>query len=65
VYLMRPEIFSYLGEQKPFRIESEMFPRLAKMNELSAFFFQGMWFDISRQKNLKDIITRYQKERSV
>lgn len=64
VYMMNPEIFSYLDEDsKPFKIEAKLFPKLAAINELSAFFFQGMWFDVSMHNNLNEIINRFNKER--
>jgi mannose-1-phosphate guanylyltransferase/phosphomannomutase len=62
-YLMNPAIFSYIPKDKPSKIEVDVFPTLASASELSAFFFQGMWFDISNHKNMKEIIRRYLLER--
>lgn len=62
-YIMNPAVFSYLPEGKPSKIEIDVFPKLAAANELSAFFFQGMWFDISNHKNMREIIRRYKSER--
>lgn len=63
VYMVNPAVFSYLPAGKPSTIEADVFPRLAAANELSAFFFQGMWFDISNHKNMREVIRRYRIER--
>ena len=47
VYLLRPDVLTLLETRQPAKLETEIFPRLASMGELSAFFFQGIWFDIS------------------
>jgi len=65
VYLMNPTVFSYIPDGKPSKIEVDVFPKLAAVKELSAFFFQGMWFDISNHKNMREVIRRYQLERKV
>ncbi len=62
VYLVNPAIFSYLP-QGPSTIEADVFPRLAAENQLSAFFFQGMWFDITNHSNMREVIRRYRSER--
>jgi len=63
VYLMNPAVFSYLPQGKPSTIEADVFPKLAAAGELSAFFFQGMWFDITNHKNMREVIRRYRLER--
>ena len=62
-YIMNPAVFSYIPDKTPSKIEIDVFPKLASANELSAFFFQGMWFDISNHKNMREIIRRYKSER--
>lgn len=63
VYMVNPAIFSYLPEGKPSVIEADVFPKLAAAGELSAFFFQGMWFDITNHSNMREVIRRYRVER--
>jgi mannose-1-phosphate guanylyltransferase/phosphomannomutase len=63
VYLMNPAVFSYLPAGEVSAIEADVFPRLAAEGELSAFFFQGMWFDITNHKNMREVIRRYHTER--
>lgn len=63
VYMVNPAVFSYLPEGKPSTIEADVFPRLAAENQLSAFFFQGMWFDITNYTNMREVIRRYRLER--
>lgn len=63
VYMVNPAVFSYIPAGAPSKIEADVFPKLAAANELSAFFFQGMWFDISNHKNMREVIRRYRLER--
>ncbi|MCX6793587.1 MAG: nucleotidyltransferase family protein [Candidatus Gottesmanbacteria bacterium] len=63
VYMVNPAVFSYLPAGKPSTIEADVFPKLAAAGELSAFFFQGMWFDITNHKNMREVIRRYRLER--
>ncbi len=51
VYIFEPEILSLLDEGQVAKLETDIFPRLAEMGELSAFLFQGIWFDISAPEN--------------
>lgn len=62
VYLMDPAVFAYIPKGKPSGIEVDVFPRLASENELSAFFFQGMWFDIRNRKDMQEVVRRYRLE---
>lgn len=63
IYLVNPAIFSYIPAGKPSSLEANVFPRLAEAHELSAFFFQGMWFDITNHLNMREVIRRYRVER--
>ena len=63
VYMVNPALFSYLPKGKPSTVEADVFPRLAVENQLSAFFFQGMWFDINSHTNMRDVVRRYHLER--
>jgi NDP-sugar pyrophosphorylase family protein len=47
VYLFHPDVLKLIGEDTPAQFEVDVFPKLAALNELSAFLFQGIWFDIS------------------
>jgi NDP-sugar pyrophosphorylase family protein len=47
VYLLQPEALSLIVAGQPAYFERDVFPNLAAIGELSAFFFQGIWFDIS------------------
>lgn len=53
VYLLQPDVLTLVEAGKPVNLESEIFPRLASMGELSAFLFQGIWFDISSPANYR------------
>lgn len=61
VYLFEPEVLSLIGSGTTTRLETDVFPKLAKMGELSAFLFQGIWFDISRSSNYESAQIRWQQ----
>jgi len=53
VYLLQPEVLSLIDTGQPAQFERHVFPRLAALKELSAYFFQGFWFDIGRPENYR------------
>ncbi len=61
VYLFQPEILAFIGEGANTNLETDVFPKLAKLGELSAFLFQGIWFDISRLQNYESAQIRWQQ----
>ncbi len=63
VYLFNPSIVSFLSNHTPLSLEADIFPKLAKMGQLSAYLFQGMWFDIRHASDRRDAIARWKKER--
>ncbi len=46
VYLFQPEVLDLIDERRRVHLETDVFPLLARTGELSAFLFQGIWFDI-------------------
>ncbi|MGB3713214.1 MAG: sugar phosphate nucleotidyltransferase [Candidatus Promineifilaceae bacterium] len=62
VYLFEPELLSLLVEGQAAKLEKDVFPRLAEMGELSAFLFQGIWFDISEPENYSRAQERWQRD---
>jgi NDP-sugar pyrophosphorylase family protein len=62
VYLFRPAVLNLVDDDKPSRLETDVFPRLARMGELSAFFFQGIWYDTSTPENLRIAESRWQQK---
>ena len=63
VYLFEPEVLNMIPRKTPSSLERDVFPRLAKMGELSAFLFQGVWFDVSRAKDRQQAAKRWKKEK--
>jgi mannose-1-phosphate guanylyltransferase/phosphomannomutase len=47
VYILQPEVLNLIELGRPAQFEIDIFPKLAAIKELSAFLFQGIWFDIS------------------
>jgi NDP-sugar pyrophosphorylase family protein len=62
VYLFDPAILGLIEGTSKTQLETRVFPRLARMGELSAFFFQGIWFDISTAESYESAKVRW-KER--
>ncbi len=54
VYVINPEVLSLIPTNAPYYLESDVFPQLARKNQLRAFFFQGLWFDISTDSQYKE-----------
>lgn len=46
IYVVEPRVFDYLPHKNVFRLEKEVFPKLAAEDELCGYPFEGQWFDI-------------------
>jgi NDP-sugar pyrophosphorylase family protein len=62
MYLFEPEVLSLIATGTAIWLETGIFPKLAKMGELSAFLFQGIWFDISNSGNYESAQVRWQQK---
>jgi NDP-sugar pyrophosphorylase family protein len=54
-FLFEPEIFKYLGKGMQ-SIEKDLFPRLAELELLFGYPFQGKYFNINNKKDLENAI---------
>ncbi len=54
VYVINYEVLQLIPEKSRSFLESDIFPQLAKKDTLRAFFFQGLWFDISGEAQYKE-----------
>lgn len=61
IYLFNKKIFKYISGNKS-KLEKDTFPLLAIQGQLTAFIFQGFWYDISNEKNYKSAIERLKRE---
>jgi NDP-sugar pyrophosphorylase family protein len=53
LYIMQPQVLNLIDDAGPSMLEDQLFPLLAGMGELTAFVFQGLWYDVrdpDRQK---------------
>ncbi len=55
VYVFEQDIFSYDPDARPASLEDDVFPVLAQQQQLEAFTFQGIWYDISLDQNYKQV----------
>ncbi len=53
IYLFEPELLIKIPAKKPLTLEKNIFPQLIKANSICAYPFQGLWFDVSSDKNFK------------
>ena len=52
VYILEPDIFSYIPPKQKVSIEREVFPRVAKDNKLFNYSISGIWKDIGKPLDL-------------
>jgi len=62
VYLFEPSVFEMIGADGAVMLERDVFPELARAGELSAFFFQGIWYDISSRENYERAQARWKEK---
>jgi mannose-1-phosphate guanylyltransferase len=48
IYVLNPEIFSYIPKGKHVSMEREIFPKLVEEGKLYGHVFQGLWMDIGK-----------------
>jgi mannose-1-phosphate guanylyltransferase len=48
IYVLSPEIFSYIPKGKTVSMEREIFPKLVEEGKLYGHVFQGLWMDIGK-----------------
>jgi NDP-sugar pyrophosphorylase family protein len=63
VYLFEPQVLGLIREGTNTKLETDIFPKLANLGELSAYLFQGIWFDISRSQSYESAQQRWQQRR--
>lgn len=61
IYLFQPEVLGLIEPDRPSRLETDVFPRLARLGELSAFFFRGVWFDVRGPERHRRAEERWQR----
>jgi mannose-1-phosphate guanylyltransferase/phosphomannomutase len=59
VYVIHPDALRLVHGKPPRYFEAHLFPRLAEIGELSAFMFQGIWFDISQEDSYQQALARW------
>ena len=59
IYVMSPQILSYIPPGRRFSSEEDVFPVLAKEKKLYAYRYQGGWFDIGTTEDFRNANRRY------
>jgi mannose-1-phosphate guanylyltransferase len=72
IYVLNPEIFSYIPKGKLVSMEREIFPKLVEKGELYGHVFHGLWMDIGKPEEylqanriLLDSLAKKQKHKSI
>lgn len=60
IYIINPTIFDILPEGS-FKIEVEVFPKVAEKGKLGGYNFQGPWFPTDNQKRYEEAIKKWKK----
>jgi len=62
LYLLQPEALDLVVMGERAMLETEVFPALAKVGELSAFLFQGFWFDTRDRRDYHRAVERWEQK---
>ena len=72
IYVLNPEIFSYIPKGKLVSMEREIFPKIVEKGELYGHVFHGLWMDIGKPEEylqanriLLDSLANKQKHKSI
>ncbi|MEM2910952.1 MAG: NDP-sugar synthase [Candidatus Bathyarchaeia archaeon] len=55
VYVLSPEIFSYIPKGRKVSLEREIFPKIAEKGKLYGYIFDGLWTDIGKAEDYMEI----------
>lgn len=61
IYVFEPAIFSYIPKTSISFLEEDIFPKLAKDQQLSGFTFDGAWFDITNVYSYEKALKSWNK----
>jgi mannose-1-phosphate guanylyltransferase len=61
VYVLNWEVLQTIPSKKSTFLESDIFPTLAKKNQLRAYFFQGLWYDVSTPEQHDEAVSNWSK----
>lgn len=51
IYVLSPEILSYIPEGRKVSLEREIFPKLVEKGKLYGYLFEGLWMDIGKTED--------------
>jgi NDP-sugar pyrophosphorylase family protein len=61
VYVFDPKIFAVFPARARFTLEKDIFPILAEKQQLSASFFQGIWYDVTTPASYQEAAKRWRE----
>lgn len=59
LYVIDPSVLREIPNRVPVTLERDVFPELARRGQLSAFIFQGLWYDITSAESLAEAARRW------
>jgi NDP-sugar pyrophosphorylase family protein len=63
LYVLQPSVLEKITPASVANLETDIFPELAQQRELSAYIFQGIWYDISTQKSYGEAAAQWNIEK--
>lgn len=61
IYIMNPNIFSYIPQKKEPSLEQDVFPKIVNEGKMIGYHFAGQWFDISTPKTYERALKEWKK----
>lgn len=58
IYLLDHTCFKALPKEKNFRLEDTLIPKLVSTNQITAYTFQGIWFDVTDPDDYQEAVSR-------
>lgn len=63
MYILDPVVLAQITPNSKLFLEKDIFPSLARQGELSAFVFQGNWFDVTKNERLEEAADVWEQDK--
>ncbi len=61
MYVVKSELFGLIPNVSPLLLEKDIFPLLSSKRELSAFVFQGFWYDVTSNETYSEAAKQWEE----
>jgi NDP-sugar pyrophosphorylase family protein len=59
IYVLNPKCFKLFPSEQSFKFEETVIPKLVESKQASGYIFQGIWFDVTDPKDLREAQERW------